>query len=438
MFYPDNNSQSYKLYQRAAQVMPGGVSHNLRFNAPYPVYYKRGRGAYFEDVDGNRFLDFWMGHYANILGHAPDLICRRLAELLADGVMHSGLVSQYEVQLAELVCELVPAAEQVRFCATGTEASMYAVRLARAYTGRDMIIKIEGGWHGANSDLMLAVSNPYDQPESMGLWPELNQYVVPLRFNDSQTAWEIIKKYGDRLAAVIMEPVVGVGGFIPAEPEFLAVIRQETERCGALLIFDEIISGFRVALGGAQELLGVVPDVVLLGKVLGAGLTVAAIAGKKQIMALADFHQQHNKWERVALGGGTYSCNPLAMAAGLQLVGYLKEHRNTVYPRLAAAGDWLRSAIVKAFAGKGVEAVCTGTGSLFMTHFPLQPGLKIKSPYDSNCLTDVHKREKVLKGLLLTKGIYVMHGGGAISTAHTQEDLEKLVAAMEEAAGEMQ
>ncbi|MEE8205260.1 MAG: aminotransferase class III-fold pyridoxal phosphate-dependent enzyme [Dehalococcoidales bacterium] len=435
--YRKKTPGSERLYQRAGRVMPGGISHNLRYNPPYPPYYRRGKGAYFEDIDGNRYLDFWMGHYANILGHSPPLITNRLRELLADGVMHCGLVNEHAVQLAEMVCKLVPAAEQIRFCASGTEAGMYALRLARTYTDRELVIKIEGGWHGANEDLLLAVSPPYDRPESLGLEPQLGQRVISIRFNDAQAAVETIRRHADRLAAVIVEPVVGVGGFIPAETEFLSALRRESQRCGALLIFDEIISGFRVALGGAQEMLGTVPDLVLLGKVLGAGMPLGAFAGREQIMRCANPRLYPDKWQRAAVGGGTFSCSPLAMAAGLAMLQHLKEHQATIYPHLAEAGDWLRPEIERVFAENSIEAVCSGVGSLFMTHFPQQPGLKIRSPYDAHCLTDVDKREKELKGRLLARDVYVMHGGGAISTAHQPSDLEKLVSAMREVASEM-
>ena len=428
---------SASLYRRAEQLMPGGVSHNLRYNDPYPPCYRRGEGAYFEDVDGNRYLDFWMGHYANILGHAPPLITGLLERLLAEGVMHCGLVNEYEVRLAQLICELVPAAEQVRFCVSGTEAAMYALRLARAYTGRDLVIKIEGGWHGANDDLLLAVSPPYDARESLGLDAGLGSRVFCLRFNDVPGARELIRRCGERLAAVIVEPVVGVGGFIPATPEFLELLRRETEACGALLIFDEIISGFRVALGGAQELLGVVPDVVLLGKVLGGGMPVGAIAGRRRIMDRANPRLYPDKSRRAAVGGGTFSCSPLAMAAGVKMLEYLKEHAASVYPALAAAGERVRHGLERVFARAGVRVLCSGVGSLFMTHFPKQPGLRIDSPYAGNCLTDVEKREKELKGRLLAKGVYVMHGGGAISLAHRDEDLERFLELAEEVAFEM-
>ncbi len=436
-FYCKLTPASARLYQKTSQLMPGGVSHNLRYNHPYPPFYKRGKGAYFEDVDGNRYLDFWMGHYANILGHSPDIITARLQELLSEGVTHCGLVNEYEVRLAELVCEIVPVAEQIRFCVTGTEASMYALRLARAYTGRDLVIKVEGGWHGANSDLMLAVSSPYNKAESLGLSPEIKQRVITIPFNNSQTATEVISENASRLAALIIEPVIGVSGFIPADKEFLTTLRRETEKCGALLIFDEIISGFRVALGGAQELLDMTPDLSLLGKILGAGMPVAAIAGKKRVMETADFHKHPNAWERVAIGGGTFSCSPLAMAAGFSMLTYLKENQAAIYPQLAKAGNWVRENIEKAFIDNGIEAVCSGIGSLFMTHFPLKAGLEIKNAHDTNCLTDVRKREKELKARLLAKGVYVMHGGGAVSTAHSNKDLEIFVDIMREAASEM-
>jgi len=435
--FEDQTPESRKLYQRSSRVIPGGVCHNLRYNPPYPIFVARAKGPYVWDADGNRYLDFWMGHYANILGHSPDFVVQRLQELLAQGNLHHGQVNPLEVELAELACELIPSAEKIRFCCTGTEATMYAVRLARAYTGRRHIIKIQGGWHGANDSLLTDTFAPFDQPDSLGLIPEMTKHVSALTFNDTEAARQMIRRLGNDLAAVIMEPVVGSGGFIPADMEFLTTVRQETEAAGALLIFDEIISGFRVALGGAQQLFGVLPDMTLLGKVLGGGMPAGAIAGRADIMDFCNLRLRPHKYERAMAGGGTFSCLPMSMAAGICTLNYLKQHAAEVYPKLAAMGNSLRTRIEQAFASHNITAKCTGIGSLFMTHFPLQPGTEIRSPYDAYCRADLQRREVELKVRLLAKGVYVMHGGGAISLAHTPEDLEFFVQQMEAVAREI-
>jgi glutamate-1-semialdehyde 2,1-aminomutase len=434
--YRQKTTKSRTLYQRAQAVIPGGICHNLRYHPPHPVYISRAQGSRFWDVDGNEYLDFWMGHYTHILGHSPPQIVSRVKELLAEGVMHSGVVNPLEVELAELVCELVPSAQRVRFCCSGTEATMYAVRLARAYTGRSKIIKVQGGWHGAGSDLLAGVCKPYDKPDSLGLLKETAEAVVTIPFNDPRVA-AIIREQGPELAGVILEPIVGVGGFIAATPDFLSTVRRETQAVGAVLIYDEIISGFRVALGGAQELLGVEPDLTVLGKILGGGWPIGAVAGQARIMDLCNPQSHPDKWERALVGGGTFSCLPASMAAGICMLRLLKQQARQLYPRLAEVGENLRSRIEQVFARHGVYAKCTGVGSLFMTHFPESEGVKLDSPYAVNYLTDVDKREIELKARLLSKGIYVMHGGGAVSSRHSRADIDFFIAKLAEVAGEM-
>jgi glutamate-1-semialdehyde 2,1-aminomutase len=435
--YQQKTPQSRALYQRAEAVMPGGICHNLRYHPPYPAYISRAEGSHFWDVDGNEYLDFWQGHYTHILGHAAPHIVDRMQGLLAQGMLHSGIVNPLEVELAELVCELVPSAEKVRFCCSGTEATMYAVRIARAYTGRSKIIKIEGGWHGASSDLLFGVFKPYDKLDSLGSLQQNAEAVISIPFNDPQAAAAAIHEHGTELAGVIMEPVIGVGGFIAATPDFLSTLRRETQKVGALLIYDEIISGFRVALGGAQELLGVMPDLTILGKVLGGGWPIGAVTGQSRIMDICDPLLHPNKWERAMVGGGTFSCLPASMAAGVSMLKFLMQHAPSLYSQLAEIGDNLRLRIEQAFALNGIYAKCTGTGSLFMTHFPEDKGVKLDSPYAVNYLTDVDKREVELKIRLLSKGVYVMHGGGAVSTRHSGDDIDFFINKLEEVAREM-
>ncbi len=434
--YKQKTPKSHKLYERAKAVIPGGICHNLRYHPPYPCYISHALGSKFWDIDGNEYLDFWQGHYTHILGHANPYIKNRMAELVSNGMMN-GIINPLEVELAELVCELIPSAQKVRFCCSGTEASMYAVRLARSYTKRNKIIKIQGGWHGANSDLLYAVQKPYEKPDSLGLPNNGVDQVIAVTFNNTDMAIDAIRKHADDLACIILEPVSGVGGFIAAEKEFLSAIRKETYKAGALLIYDEIISGFRVALGGAQELLGVVPDITVLGKILGGGQPIGAAAGAADIMDICNPNIHINKWERAMVGGGTFSCMPASMAAGIAMLGYLRQHAETIYPQLAKVGENLRLRIEKAFGQYDIYAKCTGVGSLFMTHFPINKKIKIDSPYAANYLTDVDKREVELKTRLLAEGVYVMHGGGAVSTEHTGADLDSFIEQITQIAAEM-
>jgi len=277
--YTQKTSRSKKLFERAMKVMPGGVCHNIRYFPPYPLYIdgqKGAKGSKIYDVDGNELIDFWMGHYTMILGHAPPFI-NALKEQLEYGT-HWGIVNDLQVELAELVNKLVPCAEMIRFGVSGTEATMYAVRLARAYTKRRIIAKVEGGWHGGNTDLSVAIHQPYDKPDSAGLLSEATKYTIGLPFNDIEVTSQILRKHKDDLAAVIIEPVVGAGGFIPAEKDYLKALRELTEEFDGELIFDEIITGFRLALGGAQEFYGIIPDLATFGKILGGGMPIGGIS----------------------------------------------------------------------------------------------------------------------------------------------------------------
>lgn len=421
--YLRRTSGSKELYERAVKVIPGGVSHGIRTFPPYPFYITSGRGARIWDVDGNEMLDFWIGHFALMLGHSHPSLVKALRDQLESGV-HWGIAHEGEVELGEAVTRLVPCAESVVFSNTGAEATMYAARLARGYTGRSTILKAEGGWHGFCTDLLVAVHGPYDKPESLGMLPDTRQKVKTFPFNDADAAIQAMRRESD-LSAVIVEPVLGAGGAIPADREFLNALREETESRDVLLIFDEIITGFRLGLGGAQEHYGVVPDLVALGKILGGGLPVGAVAGNQEVMELANPTGRGRDRQRVSIGGGTFSANPLTTSAGLATLGYLEAHVDE-YRRLGALGNEIRSEIPKVLADGGVNAVCTGTESIFQVHFPRTEGLELRSARDVDEGTHHRLREEEYKLLLVNEGVFTMHGGGALSLAHTREDVVHL------------
>ncbi|MGQ9645896.1 MAG: aspartate aminotransferase family protein [Thermodesulfobacteriota bacterium] len=434
--YRQKTPSSENLFKRAREVMPGGISHNVHFFPPYPFFLKKAKGSKIWDMDGNEYVDLWMGHYTHILGHHPDVIVEAVQRQAKEGI-HWGIVFERQVEWAELIQELVPSAEMVRFCCSGTEATMYAVRLARAFTGKKIILKIAGGWHGANADLTVGIKAPYEKEESLGLFPELHQYTKIIFFNDSSKSLEIIEQNKKDLAGIILEPVIGEGGFIPATMEFLKMLRSETERLGALLIFDEVISGFRVALGGAQERFGIVPDLTTLGKIMGGGFPVGAVVGKKEILEKTSPEIKGNKWEKIMIGGGTFSSHPFTAAAGMAMLQYLRDHAEEVYPILEARGEKIRKGVQEAFHQQGLEAMVTGIGSLFQTHFPLHKGVILNSPHAISQFTDLEKREVEFRVRMLTKGVFVMHGGGGLSIAHSDEDIEKVIGAAGEVAREM-
>jgi glutamate-1-semialdehyde 2,1-aminomutase len=314
---------------------------------------------------------------------------------------------------------------------------MYAVRLSRAFTGRKIILKIAGGWHGPNPDLSLGIKMPYEREESLGLLVELRQYTKTIPFNDLDGSLAIIHKNRKDLAGIILEPVVGEGGFTPATKEYLQMLRTETKKVGALLIFDEVISCFRVALGGAQERFKITPDLTTLGKITGGGLPVGALVGKREILEKTSPEKKSMKWERILIGGGTFSGHPLTAAAGVAMLGYLRDHRQEVYPILESKGEKVRKGVQEALDREGLNAVVTGIGSLFQTHFPFRKGETLNSPHSINRLTDIEKREVEFRIRMLTKGIHVMHGGGSLTLAHSDEDIKKIIKAARAVAKEM-
>ncbi len=427
---------SGNLFKRAKKVMPGGISHNIHYFPPYPFFIKKTKGSKIWDADGNEYVDLWMGNYTHILGHRPQVIVRAIEQQLKEGI-HWGSVYPKQVEWAELIQELVPSAEMVRFCCSGTEATMYAVRLARAFTGRKIILKIAGGWHGANPDLSLGIKMPYEREESLGLLPELQKYTKMIPFNDLSGTLQIIHRNKKDLAGIILEPIVGEGGFTPATKEYLQMLRSETKKLGALLIFDEVISCFRVALGGAQEMFKITPDLTTLGKITGGGMPVGVLVGRKKILEKTSPEKKSEKWERILIGGGTFSAHPLAAAAGLAMLRYLKDHREEIYPLLESNGEKVRRGMNEALHQEGVNALVTGIGSLFQTHFPFQKGGLLNAPHLIHRFTDLKRKEVEFRIRMLTKGIHVMHGGGSLTTAHSDEDIEKIIKATREVAGEM-
>ena len=434
--YRQKTPLSEALFKRAREVMPGGISHSIHYFPPYPFFVKYAKGSKVWDVDGNEIVDLWMGHYTHILGHHADVIVEAIERQVKEGI-HWGIVFEKQIEWAELIRELIPSAEMVRFCCSGTEATMYAVRLARAYTGKNTILKIAGGWHGANADLTLAIKAPYEKRESLGLSPEMEQHTKAIPFNDIPGTREIIDQNRKDLAGIILELTIGEGGFVPATADYLKMLRSETEASGALLIFDEVISGFRLSLGGGQKRLGVIPDLTTLGKIMGGGMPVGGVAGKKEILEKTSPEIKGSKWEKIVIGGGTFSSHPLTVAAGLAMLRFLKEHAGEIYPQLDAKGEKIREGVQAALLQNGVKATVTGIGSLFQTHFPYQDGAVLNSPHAISQLTDVEKKENEFRIRMLSKGVHLMHGGGALSITHSDEDIRKIIETAGEVAKEM-
>jgi len=428
--------KSEQWFREAQGVFPGGICHTPRYFPPYPAVMERAEGGRMWDLDGNEYIDLWMGHYALILGHNPPLIKQRMSRITEMG-LHWGVPSQVQLSFGRLIQSAVPCAQKVRFAVTGTEATMYAVRLARAFTGRNIILKVAGGWHGANTDLTFAIKPPLDAPQSAGLSPETHRFVDLLPVNDEEATRSLIQRCADDLAAVIMEPIIGSVGFWPATPDYLSFVREETRRVGALLIFDEIITGFRLSLGGAQGLWNVVPDLVALGKVAGGGSALGCVAGRADVMDAGNMIGGGFKGRKAMVGGGTFSCTILSMELGQAVVSHLAENADAVYPELERKGRRLREGLERAFRKAGIHARATGAGSLCGLIIPRREDAVIRSPRDVLEKCDVPRVEQDFRLHLLNRGVYLAHGGGAISTAHTDADIDLIIAAAEDAAHEM-
>ena len=422
--YERRTPKSRATYRRASKVLPGGVSYLIRDIEPHPFYVSEARGCTLRDIDGNVYTDYWLGHGALILGHAHPEVVEKLKEAVEGGT-HYGYAHELEVKLAEEVVRCVPSAELVRFTNSGTEASMYAVRLARAYTGRSYIAKFEGGWHGGYDCLHKAVKPPFSMPESLGLLKEALEKTVVLRFNDLKSVEEAFRRY--ELACVVVEPILGSRGSIPAEPEFLKALRELCTENDTLLVFDEVITGFRLSLGGAQEVYGVTPDLTILGKILGGGLPVGALCGREEYMELLD-HRKHPKaWER-SFHGGTFTANPATMTAGLATIEVLK--RGGVYEHVDGLGEELRRRLEEVFEDTGFEACTTGVGSMLSIH-PMKE--RPKRPVE----LPEHKKLflKTLHMWMLLHGVAYVGPGRVLmflSTSHTEEDVEHVVEVVEE------
>jgi len=444
--YRRKTPKSRAAFRRAARVMVDGGSHTMRLWPPYPFFAASAEGPTVRDVDGNTYIDYWQGHYANILGHNPRLILREMAACLRQGALHTGFEARHQIELAETLAGGlgVPGAK-VRFTTSGTLATMYAVMLAQGLTGRELILKVGGGWHGASPYLLKGVKYHADEGfegrESAGLLDDIVRRTLVTRFNDTDDLRRVIAAEGDRIACFIVEPFLGVGGFLPATKAYLELARELTAARGIILIFDEIISGFRFCPSGVQTLYGVHPDLSTFGKIIGGGHAVSAVVGSPRIME--ECERGRGAGGRVQFEGGTFSAHAEYMKAGLVMLRRLAGGAATVYPKLAAAGDRLRRGIERVFAEAGILARTTGDGndvvagsSLFMVHFPREKDIAYDRPEDihDDRRSDLSLREEILKLALLVNGVNVVHGGGAVSTAHGAREIDATIAAYGEAA----
>jgi glutamate-1-semialdehyde 2,1-aminomutase len=419
--------RSAAAFARAGRAIPGGVNSPARaFGAVggTPPFIDRGEGVYLVDLDGNRYLDYVGSWGPLILGHAHPRVVQAVSAALAKGASF-GAPTERETELAELIRALVPSIEMVRMVSSGTEASMSAIRLARGATGRDVVVKFAGCYHGHVDSLLVAAGSSATTlgvPNSPGVPRGCTQDTLVLRYNDPDGLQAAFRAHGDRIAGVILEPVVGNMGLVTPSPDFLAELRRLTHHHGALLIYDEVMTGFRLALGGAQELYGQKPDLTVLGKIVGGGLPVGAYGGRadlmKQVMPAGPVFQ-----------AGTLSGNPLAMAAGLATLQELRDH--PPYARLDRLGDRLARGLADAARSAGVPHQLQRVGSMWTLFFAPAPVVD----YDTAKQSDTARFARFFWAMM-DRGVYLpcsQFEAAFLSAAHTEEHVDQTIAAAREA-----
>ena len=422
---PRKLDESRRLQKRAEALIPGGVNSPVRAfkavecEAPFLV---RGLGSHVWDADGNEYIDYVGSWGPLILGHADPGVLDAILNAAGNGTSF-GASTPAEADLAELVVEAFPTVEKVRFVSSGTEATMSAIRLARAYTKRKYVIKFEGCYHGHADSLLVKAGSgiaTFAIPGSAGVLEEISQFTIALPFNDNEVLEQVFSKYRHQIACVIVEPVVGNMGCVPGNGGYLANLRTITQRENTVLIFDEVMTGFRVAYGGAQELYGIKPDLTTFGKIIGGGLPVGAYGGPSEIMDLVS-----------PLGpmyqAGTLSGNPLAMAAGIAQLKHLREKKSEIYPRLEALSAKLVEGVAAAAKDAGVALTHNRVGSMFTWFFNPDP----VTDWDSAAKSDTAAFGRFFRGML-DAGIYLppsQFEAAFLGATHTEEDVEKTVAA---------
>ncbi len=421
-------TRSAALQQRAEKLFPGGVNSPVRaFRAVggEPPFIERGEGAYLWDADGNRYIDYFGSWGPMILGHAFPPVVEAIQQAAARSASF-GASTAAEGDLAELVQFAYPSIEKMRFVSSGTEATMSAIRLARAFTGRKYIVKFEGCYHGHADGLLVKAGSgvaTFGIPGSAGVPEEAAHFTLALPFNDVPAVETAFEKHRDHIACIIVEPIVGNAGCIPPAPGYLEALRALTKKRGSLLIFDEVMTGFRVALGGAQELYGIRPDLTTLGKILGGGLPVGAFGGPAHIMdQLAPLGPVYQ--------AGTLSGNPLAMAAGIATVGHLRDHRAEVYPKLeklsAAVADGVAAA-----AEVEVPLTTNRVGAMFTWFFTPDP----VTDYAGAARSSID-RFAAFHRAMLSAGVWLppsQFEAAFLGTAHTDADIAQTVDAARQA-----
>jgi len=423
--------ESRRLQKRAEQLIPGGVNSPVRaFKSveSEPPFITRGQGSHMWDADGNEYIDYVGSWGPLILGHADPGVLDAILNAAGNGTSF-GASTAAEADLAELVIEAFPEVKKIRFVSSGTEATMSAIRLARAYTKRKYIIKFEGCYHGHADALLVKAGSGIATlgiPGSAGVLEEVSQFTIALPFNDTEVLEQAFSKFRHQIACVIVEPVVGNMGCVPGNGGYLANLRTITQREKTVLIFDEVMTGFRVAYGGAQELYGIKPDLTTFGKIIGGGLPVGAYGGAAEIMDLV-----------APLGpmyqAGTLSGNPLAMAAGIATLKHLRDKKGEIYPRLESLSAKLVDGVAAAAKDAGVPLTSNRVGSMFTWFFTGEA----VTDWESASKSDIEAFGRFFRAML-DAGIYLpasQYEAAFLGAAHSDEDVEKTISASRKSMG---
>lgn len=418
---------SETLFEQAKRTIPGGVNSPVRAFRSVggtPRFIARAQGAYMWDADGNRLIDYVGSWGPMVAGHAHPEVVAAVQAAATDGLSY-GAPTAIEVTMAETLCDLVPSMQMVRMTSSGTEATMSAIRLARGFTGRNYLVKFEGGYHGHGDSLLVKAGSgalTFGQPSSPGVPAELAHYTLTLDYNNSAQVREVFAQRGREIACIIVEPVAGNMNCIPPVEGFLQTLREVCDNSGAILIFDEVMTGFRVALGGAQAFYGVSPDLTTLGKIIGGGMPVGAFGGKREIM-------QHLSPLGPVYQAGTLSGNPLAMQAGLKTLEIIS--RTGFYQELTDKTTYLLQGLKQAADKAGIAFLTQQVGGMFGLFFTTESAIQT---YQQVTACNTSQFNRFFHGML-ERGVYLApsaYEAGFVSSAHTQDDLDSTIATARE------
>jgi glutamate-1-semialdehyde 2,1-aminomutase len=419
--YEARTQASKRLFAELARRIPGGVEGSIKYYSPYPLVFERGAGATIQDVDGNEYVDYLLSFGALMLGHGHPAVIQATRDVWRDhGTSAFGLAGRLEGELAEMVAELYPSIERLRFTNSGLEATLLAVRLGLAASGRDAVAKFEGHYHGGHEHVLVSVSpdltqagpqrHPTAVPASLGLPEHFVEHTVVLPFNDYEGCEEILLAERDRVGVVVLEPMEA--GVVPAEREFLRRLRELTQRLGIVLVFDEVKTGFRVRLGGAQAYYGVQPDLTALGKILGGGLPIGAVGGKAEIM---DLLSPLRPGGRTVFHSGTFNGNPMSVAAGIATLRLLRAPG--VFEGVVGSTERLRATVEELGRDAGFALQTVGVGTVFDVFFARAP----VTGYRARAQADRETR-LALDFLLMAEGVFSKpQNRFSLSTAHGPE-----------------